>query len=285
MLYASTKRPLFRLVSVLLVVLLLLGAMPFMASAAETTNNEYIELDGSFTGKFDLSSNTTKLFHLENISPGDQWSGTLHVKNSCKAAMDFAFVSVTNDLEDTVLFDALVTEVSHNGQTIYDGAYGFYSADQYMSKFYSLAPGETLAFDIVVTLPADVGNLVMNKSMLSTWTFEARYYEAPYVVRYEDEDGNPLAPEKNDFAPIGDTVVEKAIDIEDYTPDKPSKSIVIKEEGNVITFVYSKVTDIPQTGDEMGRAITICIWLLVISLTAIVLLFYRVKALNRKKRD
>lgn len=284
MLHVCTKRPLFRLVSVLLVALLLLGAMPFMAFAAET-NNEYIELDGSFTGKFDLSSNTTKLFHLENISPGDQWSGTLHVKNSCKAAMDFAFVSVTSDLEDTVLFDALVTKVSLDGQAIYDDTYGFYSADQHMSTFYRIAPGETLAFDIVVTLPADIGNSVMNKRMESTWTFEARYYEAPYVVRYEDEDGNPLAPEKTDYAPIGDTVVEKAIDIPGYTPDKSSKSTVIKEEGNVIIFVYSKVAGIPQTGDEMGRAITICVWLLVISLTAIVLLFYRVKALNRKQRD
>jgi len=274
MTYASPNRTFLRTLSVLFIALLIITMLPVSAFAAET-NEEYIELDGSFTGRFELNSNTTKLFHLEDIAPGDQWSGTIHVKNTCPAAMEFAIVSVISKLEDTVLFDALVSHITVDGEVVYDDTYGFSSSEEYMTKFYVVEPDQTIDIGIVVTLPADVGNSVMNKSMDSKWIFEARYYGASYVVRYEDEDGNPLAPSKPGHALIGETVVEEAIEIEGYKPDQNRKSLVILEEDNVIIFVYSPETDNPQTGDPMYGILPWISAVFIISMIALMIVVYR----------
>lgn len=296
MLRMNHKRPLARTVTLLFIVLLLLLSIPLATLAAgmgpsteeEQESVDYIELDGTFTGTFDLSSNTSKLFHLENIAPGDEWSGTVHVKNSAPATMEIAVISVTSNIEDTVLFDRLVTKISVGEETAYDGAYGFQSEEESMTKFYPVAPGDTLDIDITVSLPRTVGNEIIDKVMDSTWTFEARYYGSSYLVRYVDEDGNDLAPSKTAYARIGDDVTENAIDIDGYTPKVNTQTIHIEEEDNVIIFVYTKdSTGGPaQTGSApLDFALTVSAWLLIISAAAIVIIASRLRTQKRQKAD
>ena len=62
-----------------------------------------------------------------------------------------------------------------------------------------------------------------------------------YIVKYVDEDGNELLPNKQGGSKtFGTKVTENAEDIYGYTPDADEKSCTIDTENNVITFVYSK---------------------------------------------
>ncbi len=175
--HVKTNRILLALISILLCFVFVLFAIPFSASAKTyISTDQYIELDGTFTGTFDLSTNTSQLFYIKNMVPGDSWVGTIHVKNSAPDKMDFAVVSVSSDLEDTLLFDSLVTKMVINEETVYEGSYGFESSEEYMTKIYTLRPGDVLEIDVEVSLPETVGNELMGKEMDSTWVFEAIYY-------------------------------------------------------------------------------------------------------------
>ena len=177
MLHVKSHRILLRIFTAVMSIIILLFLLPLISSVhAYQSNDQYIELDGTFTGTFDLSTNTSQLFHIENMVPGDMWSGTIHVKNSAPDKMDFAVVSVTSNLEDTLLFDNLVTGMAINGETVYEGTYGFENSQEYMTKFYTLQPGDVLELDVNVLLPETVGNELMGKEMDSTWVFEANYY-------------------------------------------------------------------------------------------------------------
>lgn len=62
-----------------------------------------------------------------------------------------------------------------------------------------------------------------------------------YVVKYVDEDGNDLLPQKEGGKKLfEESVTENAEDIKGYTPDKDSKSITITDGTNEIVFVYKK---------------------------------------------
>lgn len=175
--HVKTNRFLLALISIVLCLLFMLFALPFSASAKTyISTDQYIELDGTFTGTFDLSTNTSQLFYIKDMVPGDSWVGTIHVKNSAPDKMDFAVVSVVSDLEDTLLFDTLITKMVINGESVYEGSYGFESSEEYMTKFYTLRPGDVLEIDVEVSLPETVGNELMGKEMDSTWIFEAIYY-------------------------------------------------------------------------------------------------------------
>jgi len=280
------KQILVRIFAVLFVAVLLLSATtPIVAQAAETDNDQYVELDGTFTGAFHLSSNTTDLFHLTNIAPGDQWTGTIHVKNSATATMEIAILSVISNLEDTVLFDKLITTVSVDGQLIYDGAYGFDSPTESMTPYFAIEPGKTLDLVLTVTLPRSVGNEVMNKRMDSTWTFDARYYGSSYTVRYVDKEGKDLAPRKTDYAPIGSTVTEYALDIPGYQVDSKVKKLEIKDGVNEIVFVYIRDGGAPPTGYlTQNRTLTTSMILLVVSLLAIFVTYLRARAIRMEQK-
>ena len=64
-----------------------------------------------------------------------------------------------------------------------------------------------------------------------------------YIVHYVDEDGNSVAEDKEVTNPnlvIGQSVTEQAIAVAGFRPQKNSETITLQDEGNVITFIYSK---------------------------------------------
>lgn len=237
----------------LLAFIMLLSLLPFHASAAGGRTFEgNVELTGAFKGgQFTLDTSDTELFSLKNIVPGDRWVGQIHVANETGSRMEVSILHILNNLEDTILFDALDLEVSVNGKIYYDGSYG--DTEKPITPWHSLYPDTSLTYDVVIELPRTVGNEAQGKIMDSTWVFEARNYgsgnedgddpenqEYNYKVLYQDEDGNQLLPTKWGSAPYGDEVTEYAPDINGYIPDAEEKSITIQKslKENIIIFVY-----------------------------------------------
>lgn len=168
-----------RCASILLVLLLLLSAVPFRALASETSDNNiatYI-LTGEFEGQFDLSSEKYTLFHLEDLIPGDYYTGSIEIKNKAAGDMAVSLLTITSDISDMVLFDALDLEISHDGYTIYSGSYNT-DLDP-ITEHFRVSKGKTLVFDYKVGLPLKATNEVQGRIMDSTWTFEALYAEEP----------------------------------------------------------------------------------------------------------
>lgn len=161
-----------RCVSILLVLLLLMSVLPLQASAA-SNNEEHFTLTGEFEGQFKLSSKESELFHLENIVPGDSWIGEIHIKNEAPKPMGVCLKSITSDIMDTVLFDALELQIYCNNKPLYTGRYD--TGNGQATNFYELKTNETMILDVVVTLPLSAGNEVSDREMDSTWTFEAYY--------------------------------------------------------------------------------------------------------------
>lgn len=300
MLRVQTKMIMSKFLVVLLILMAVSFWLPVYASAVES-EDEYIELDGTFTGRFELSSNKMHLFQLKDIVPGDQWSGTIHVKNSCYDKMEFSIVSVISNLEDVLLFDALVTEIRVDDEVIYNGTYGYQDDKTFMTAFYPIEPGKSLDFDITVTLPPTVGNEMMGKTMESTWTFEARYYYNPppvkeydYVVRYVDKEGNALIDSKTGQALLDETVTETAPSIAGYIPDEDTKSIVIRDGDNEIVFVYDQVPvpptpksdDIPKTGYDSIKSNPI-VWIAsaVLTLACVTLIGFYISFVMQKEME
>ena len=168
-----------RCASILLVLLLLLSVVPIQAFASQTpeVNVVHYTLTGSFEGKFELSSNKYKLFHLEDIVPGDEWKGQIHIKNDADGKMTISLLSITSNIKNQVLFDALDLEISYKGNPLYSGKYN--TGLTRITDEYVIDPDETLVLDVVVSLPVSAGNEVQDKYMDSTWTFEATYNEKP----------------------------------------------------------------------------------------------------------
>ena len=79
---------------------------------------------------------------------------------------------------------------------------------------------------------------------LSNWRYALAFFYIPnqyeYTVQYIDVDtGKPLLPEKTGQAAFDSTVEEIAPDIAGYKVDMAKKSLVMKENNNVIVFNYS----------------------------------------------
>lgn len=285
-----------RILAFLLLCILMINVLPSYAHATTYVGEEHIELDGTFTGRFDLSSNKSELFNLKEIVPGDKWSGKILVKNSGEENMEFSLLSIVSNLEDTSLFDALTLTITSGESLLYSGKYGGSTAfvendlSSQITGYYVVMPGQTFVLDVTVNLPETIGNEVMGKEMHSTWTFEARYMSPygptyhDYVVHYVDEDGKNLLPDKKGNAPFAYTVVEKAPSIWGYRPDAQKKSIVIGDDKNEITFVYS-VDDRPaQTGIDLLTATTnsTVIWFVGLSVALVIIIALRIKAEKRR---
>lgn len=169
-----------RCASILLVLLLLLSVVPIQAFASQTPESNIVHytLTSTFEGgKFELSGNKNKLFHLEDMLPGDQWKGQIHIRNNADGRMTICLVSITSNLRDQVLFNALDLEISYKGNAIYTGKYN--TGLTTITDEYVLDSKETLVLDVIVTLPLSAGNEVQEKFMDSTWTFEATFKDKP----------------------------------------------------------------------------------------------------------
>lgn len=153
--------------------------MPFRALASETSDNNIATytLTGEFEGQFDLSSEKYTLFHLEDLIPGDYYTGKIQIKNKAAGDMAVSLLTITSDISDMVLFNALDLEISYDGYTIYSGSYN--TGLDPITESFKLSKGETLVFDYKVGLPVETTNEVQKRIMDSTWTFEALYTEEP----------------------------------------------------------------------------------------------------------
>ena len=101
-----------------------------------------------------------------------------------------------------------------------------------------------------------VSNGTGNRSYTATW--EART-DLSYVVKYLDEDGNALVQQKTvENKTFGETVTENAISVNGYelvAGEASSKSITVSatESENVITFTYTKRTDLSYTVNYLEK--------------------------------
>lgn len=177
----SAKRTIVRCVSILLVLLMLLSLIPFSSFAAElgTEDSNVVEhiLTGEFEGQFELSSEDSVLFHLEDILPGDSWTGQIHIINKAPGEMAVNLRSITSDIEDMTLFSELYLNISSEGEELYSGSYN--TGLTQITPSFKLDSKETLVLDVEVRLPHTAGNYVQGGKMDSTWTFEAVYTERP----------------------------------------------------------------------------------------------------------
>lgn len=250
----ARSRPISRVFSFVLLLLLLVNVLPMNALAADTIYEGEVELTGKFDGRFDLSSSEMEMFNLVDVVPGDSWHGKIHVKNTTLYSMEIAIISIVSNLEDLTLYDALDLNIRFADNEIYNGSYG--ATSEPISEFIKIPKKSVLTFDVVVTLPKHVGNYIQNKAMDSTWTFEARSYapnggggmegesEVSYSVHYVDKDGNDLLEPKYETGESNTYVTEKAPEIDGYTPDADTKTIYLRENGeNKIVFVYSPSSD------------------------------------------
>lgn len=146
-------------------------AFPVCANATARANEEHVILQGKFEGKFELTGNKSKLFHLENVGPGDVWSGKIYIKNSTGRDMDISLLSIASNIEDMLLFDALTLDISCNGEVLYSGSY--HTGLNPVLPKRILAPKTDMVLNIQVTVPITAGNELLSKEMDSTWTFEA----------------------------------------------------------------------------------------------------------------
>lgn len=165
-----------RLFVLILAAFLLLCLSPFglTAHAAPTDGwEENIELTGEFDGKFSLNCSTAQLFHEENAYPGESWSGQINIVNKAKDTMEVSLLTITSNLEDTALFDALALTIQANGDAVYVGSYA--TDDEQITPYYSIKSGETLTLNATISFPTHCGNEMIGKEMDSTWTFEAHY--------------------------------------------------------------------------------------------------------------
>ena len=89
-------------------------------------------------------------------------------------------------------------------------------------------------------------------SIAKKWELYGRYTaktDVSYTVKYLREgDNKVLAPEKVVTDQTFDTeVTENAADVIGYTPDAPSKTMILDEYNKVLTFSYSAKTDVSYT--------------------------------------
>ncbi|TGD23107.1 hypothetical protein EGT49_07160 [Companilactobacillus suantsaicola] len=64
--------------------------------------------------------------------------------------------------------------------------------------------------------------------------------EAKVTVKYQDADGKSLKADKTVNSKIGTNFAMPAPSIDGYTVDRSSKSVLVKQSGSEITFVYTK---------------------------------------------
>ncbi len=86
---------------------------------------------------------------------------------------------------------------------------------------------------------------------MNTITFT--YVKLPsYTVKYVDENGNPIASEKIDYAAYGDVITEKAIDVSGYmyVGTSLTKDLTLEENGNDV-IIFDEYVAIPK--NESGR--------------------------------
>lgn len=168
-------RPLCHTAAALLSLLVLFTALlPQTAWADHEVREDTIELTGRFSGQFELTSSDVSIFALENMVPGDSWEGRLKVVNKTGGEMHMSLISITSNLEDNVLYDALDLKILLDGGLLYNGPYS--GTRTPMVEWLEVPANQDVVFEIFVSLPTTADNEVQGRKMDSTWLFEA-YFE------------------------------------------------------------------------------------------------------------
>ena len=115
---------------------------------------------------------------------------------------------------------------------------------------------EFLGWEKTVSQGVSISENPSSEIILEDTLFTAKFgpLSYNYIVKYVDEEGNPLLPEKHaDKKKYGEPVVEMAEEIEGYAVDSNKKEITIDVENNEIVFVYKKkIYNVKFTTDGNG---------------------------------
>lgn len=79
-----------------------------------------------------------------------------------------------------------------------------------------------------------------------------------YTVRYQDNEGNTLAPDENYYGNVGDEPVLAYLYIEGYLPQAYNLTAVLKENAaeNIFTFVYTPVAEAEEPAETPAPTTT-----------------------------
>lgn len=248
-----------RMVAIFAALLMALIILVPMAMAMESDKGSAtIKLSGrDSNGKYELSTKDLYLFSLEDVSPGDTWSGSVDVVNDTDDDMSVSVYSITSNLKDTVLYDELDLEISVAGEEAYAGAYSVKHCP--VTSAYLIGSGESMSFDINVSLPETAGNKLQNSQMDSTWTFDASFYGPGPGAGDGGDNGDSTVPADPE-SPAAPT--------EPVNPMDPPNS---SDPGNSTTPDGSKPgQDIVKTGVDLMRSNTAIVSALIILLLSIV---------------
>jgi hypothetical protein len=132
-----------------------------------------VEMLGTFSDKFELTSDGDKLFDLTIMNPGDVWDNKLEIKNHTGEKMEVRLLEVVNKIEDALMFDILNVKIYFDDELYYEGPYNKIPT----SEWIPVENGEKIIVKVVLEFPGECGNEYQNKPFDSEWKFEARLPE------------------------------------------------------------------------------------------------------------
>lgn len=149
----------------ILLVIAMLFSLPVYASDVEIT--------GTFSDKFELTSSDGDLFDIPIMNPGDVWTAELEIKNQTNNKMEVQLVEVLSKIDDNLLFDTLLVKVEIDGEVFYEGPYNKIPKSEWLP----MEKDAIKTVKVTLSFPGDCGNEFQNKSFDSVWKFEARLPE------------------------------------------------------------------------------------------------------------
>lgn len=129
-----------------------------------------VEMTGTYSDKFELKLGNDTLFNIAIMNPGDVWENSIDIKNTTGYDMEVRLLDVINQIEDSMLFDALEVIVEINGEVLYEGPYNAIPS----SEWIKVKNGESAIVKVTLVFPGECGNEYQNKPFDSLWKFEAR---------------------------------------------------------------------------------------------------------------
>ena len=129
-----------------------------------------VEMTGTYSDKFELKLGENNLFDIAIMNPGDVWENSIDIKNTTGYDMEVRLFEVTNNIEDTMMFDVLQVIIEIDGEVVYEGPYNEIPA----SEWIKIKNGETAVVKVTLEFPGECGNEYQAKEFDSLWTFEAR---------------------------------------------------------------------------------------------------------------
>lgn len=164
----SSVQSLRSLAGILAVFLLISLFAP--AAFADSISSD-VEVRGDTDGGFEFSSDNFDLFHLNSMAPGDIQTGTITLTNTSNNAVYVGLESITSQLADNTLYDALDLKIFHGNDVLYEGSYG--KTPNPVTDQLRVPAGESIFLYVEVSLNPLTANSLQGKEMDSIWVFSA----------------------------------------------------------------------------------------------------------------